>query len=258
MSVITKQPQSLSTLGNWYIPQIKRDSRFHNCPPGMEPLLDANHLLIKQELELFEAFTGYETSNKYWITNSFGQNLFLAVEESECLTRQCAGSLRPFTIHIKDHANNTVAQVYRPMRCDTCCCPLCLQEIEVMAPPGITIGWVKQALTCCYPKFYVKDKKRKENKLVIKGPLWTCSCCYSDVEFDVHDSEGKQIGKITKHWSGFFKEVLTDADLFGIHFPELLDIDLKITLLGTVLLIDYMFFEDPACGKRKDCPGMCC
>lgn len=40
-----------------------------NCPPGLEYLLHVDQLLIKQQVELLEAFTGFETSNKYkvWI-----------------------------------------------------------------------------------------------------------------------------------------------------------------------------------------------
>ena len=36
-----------------------------NCPPGLEYLLHVDQLLIKQQVELLEAFTGFETSNKY-------------------------------------------------------------------------------------------------------------------------------------------------------------------------------------------------
>ncbi|RWS16455.1 phospholipid scramblase 1-like protein [Dinothrombium tinctorium] len=251
MSVITEQPKSISS---WITIQKRHD----NCPPGLEALIDADHLLVRQVMEFFEAVTGYETNNRYWIKNSAGANLFLAVEENDCLTRQCSGSLRPFLINFKDASNVTVAQAYRPMRCDTCCCPFCLQELEMMAPEAHTIGWTEQAFTCCYPKFKIKNRERDKTKLTITGPLWTCSCFYEDVEFNVYSAGGDKIGRITKHWSGFFKELFTDSDIFGISFPKDLDIELKIVLLGTVLLIDYMFFEDPACGKRKDVPGMCC
>ena len=36
-----------------------------NCPPGLEYLLHVDQLLIKQQVELLEAFTGFETANKY-------------------------------------------------------------------------------------------------------------------------------------------------------------------------------------------------
>ena len=36
-----------------------------NCPPGLEYLLQVDKLLVKQQIEFFEAFTGFETANKY-------------------------------------------------------------------------------------------------------------------------------------------------------------------------------------------------
>ena len=38
--------------------------------------------------------------------------------------------------------------------------------------------------------------------------------------------------------------MFTDADCFGISFPEDLDITSKAILLGTAILIDFAFFED--------------
>ena len=49
-------------------PQMERPS---NCPPGLEYLLHVDQLLVKQQVELFEAFTGFETSNKYKVTAIF-------------------------------------------------------------------------------------------------------------------------------------------------------------------------------------------
>ena len=53
-----------------------------------------------------------------------------------------------------------------------------------------------------------------------------------------------EVGKISKKWSGRFKESFTDADNFGISFPMDLDVKMKAVLLGAQFLIDFMFFED--------------
>lgn len=44
-----------------------------NCPPGLEYLTTIDQLLVKQKVELLEAFTGFETNNKFTIKNSLGQ-----------------------------------------------------------------------------------------------------------------------------------------------------------------------------------------
>ncbi|KAA8580716.1 hypothetical protein FQN60_013674 [Etheostoma spectabile] len=70
------------------------------CPPGLEYLTQVDQLLIKQKVELVEALVGFESNNKYEVRNSMGQNVFYAVEENDCLSRQCCGPMRSFAIHI--------------------------------------------------------------------------------------------------------------------------------------------------------------
>lgn len=50
-------------------------------------------------------------------------------------------------------------------------------------------------------------------------------------------NDGTQVGKISKQWSGFAREVFTDADHFGINFPMDLDVRVKATLMGCLFLI---------------------
>lgn len=46
-----------------------------NCPPGLEYLTLIDQLLVKQQVRLLEAFTGFEQNNKFAIKNSVGQNV---------------------------------------------------------------------------------------------------------------------------------------------------------------------------------------
>lgn len=39
-----------------------------------------------------------------------------------------------------------VIHLSRPLNCQCCCCPCCLQEIEIQSPPGTVIGYVEQKL----------------------------------------------------------------------------------------------------------------
>lgn len=47
-----------------------------NCPPGLEYLTTIDQLLVKQKVELLEAFTGFETNNKFTIKNNLGQKVY--------------------------------------------------------------------------------------------------------------------------------------------------------------------------------------
>ena len=49
--------------------------------------------------------------------------------------------------------------------------------------------------------------------------------------------EGTRVGMISKQWSGLAKEIFTDADNFGVSFPQDMDVRTKATVLGAVFLI---------------------
>ena len=46
-----------------------------------------------------------------------------------------------------------------------------------------------------------------------------------------------KVGKVSKQWTGFVREAFTDADNFGINFPNDLDVKMKAVLLGACFLI---------------------
>jgi len=213
-----------------------------NIPPGLEYLSVLNQVLIKQKVEILEAFTGFETNNKYTVLNVMGQPVFQAKEQTNCCTRQCCGPIRPFDIGLTDNTGQEVIHLNRPLRCQSCCCPCCLQKLEVHSPASGLLGTVEQDWTIIFPEFTLKDAA--ENPIMkIKGPFCTWSCCGSDVEFKVETPDGNEIGMITKQWSGLGREAFTDADNFGVSFPQDLDVKAKAVLLGAVFLIDFMFFE---------------
>lgn len=224
--------------GGWMqAPQAPPD-----CPPGLEYLSMIDQLLVHQQVELLEAFTGFETNNKYEIKNSMGQRVYFAAEDTCCCTRNCCGNNRPFEIQIMDNQGREVIHLSSPLRCDTCWFPCCLKKVEVQAPPGQVIGYIKQAWSICKPKFYLQTAE-EDTVLQINGPCFTCNIC-GDVEFDVTSTDGEtQVGRISKQWTGLVKEMFTDADNFGVAFPMDLDVKMKATMLGAVFLIDFMFFE---------------
>ncbi|XP_050833776.1 phospholipid scramblase 2 isoform X1 [Serinus canaria] len=186
--------------------------------------------------------TGFEENNKYELKNALGQRVYFAAEDTDCLTRNCCGPARPFTLRIIDNLGREVITLHRPLRCNSCCCPCCLQELEVQAPPGTTVGYVVQNWHVCLPKFTIQDEKRRDI-LKISGPCVVCQCC-EDVHFEVMSlDKTSPVGKISKQWTGFVREMFTDTDNFGISFPMDLDVKMKAVMIGACFLIDFMFFE---------------
>lgn len=240
------------------------------CPPGLEYLAHVDQLLVKQQIELLEAFTGFETGNKYEIYNTMGQKIYYAAEDTCCCgcccgiccnpckcyrkcQKQCCTN-RSFDMSVFNNDKEKVMSIHRPLRASTCWCPCCLQKLTVECPPGTEIGKVRQKWSICHPEFNICDESGAA-VLSIEGPICTWSCC-GDVKFKVLASDGTQVGEVSKQWSGISKEHFTDADNFGITFPMDLDVKVKGTILGACFLIDYMFFEDAPGDKNKDAPGM--
>ncbi|XP_062986055.1 phospholipid scramblase 1-like [Elgaria multicarinata webbii] len=213
-----------------------------SCPPGLEYLSQIDRLLIHQQLEILEIITNIETYNKYEIKNSLGETVYFAFEENDCCTLTCCGASRPFVIKIVDNSGQEIIEFLRPYRCSSCFCPCCLQELFVYAPPGFPIGYVKQIWDPCLPRFAIQNTAERD-MLRIVGPCSVCSCG-GDVNFEVMSvDELHTIGRVSKYWSGFVREVFTDADDIGIHFPLDLDVNMKAVMIGACFLIDYMFFE---------------
>ncbi|XP_077663136.1 phospholipid scramblase 3 [Eretmochelys imbricata] len=204
--------------------------------------MQIDQVLIQQKVELVEAVVGFETANKYELRDGLGRRLFEAEEQSDCCTRNCCGSLRRLRLSLAEPGGRPALRLLRPLKCASCWCPCCLQELEVQCPPGTTIGHVVQTWHPFTPKFSVQDAQ-KQTVLRVLGPCCVFRCG-GDVNFEVKTSdESRGVGRISKQWGGLLKEVFTDTDVFGIQFPLDLDVKMKAVLLGACFLIDYMFFE---------------
>ncbi|KAI0222562.1 Phospholipid scramblase 1 [Lamellibrachia satsuma] len=80
------------------------------CPPGLEYLTPVNQVLVHQQVRLPEMFSGWETSNRYSISNKAGRQMYFVAEDSNCCCRLCCGPYRSFDIHIMDSRNQEGAE----------------------------------------------------------------------------------------------------------------------------------------------------
>ena len=64
--------------------------------------------------------------------------------DTDCMTRQCLGNIRPFNIRISNMQGQQVMGLNRDCNCQGCCCPCCLQEMYVEYPPGQRIAIVRE------------------------------------------------------------------------------------------------------------------
>ena len=196
----------------------------------MEKLSSIGKLIVSQQKEWTEIITDFETRNKYVVLDSSGNRLYFAAEEAgSILLRWFLKGLRPFTLVVLTEHNEVVLRVIRPFRFYFHCA-------EIVDSQGELIGFIQKRFSLLRRKYSVTNSSGEE-VCQLFGPLlhpWTFNIVNDGVEY----------GKITKKWSGLMKEGFTDADNFGVEFPNEWDIRLKALFLGAVFLIDFVHFEN--------------
>jgi len=187
-------------------------------------------LVVSQQKEWGEILTGFETKNRYAISDVSGSRLYLAAEEAgSTLLRWFLKALRPFTIAVLTENGQVILRVIRPFR-------FYFHRADVVDSQGQTIGVIERRFSVLRRIYSVLDSSGEE-VFRLFGPIlhpWT---------FQIKN-DGIEYGKITKKWSGLLKEGFTDADNFGVMFPAEWDVKLKALFLGAVFLIDFVHFEN--------------
>lgn len=195
----------------------------------MDQLTTADRLFVHQTIEWAEAFTNWETRNRYVIVDENNRELFHAAEVAgSAIVRVFLKAWRPFQIVVADE-NGVALKIDRPLRCY-------FHEIALLDDTGRTVGSVKRRFSIFNRVYDVMDSQGRV-LFELDGPLfrpWTFRIL----------SNGQEIGLIQKKWSGLGNELFTDADRFGVSFPSSLATTEKAMLLGAVFLIDFVHFED--------------
>ena len=196
----------------------------------MEKLCYVNELVVSQKKEWGEILSGFETKNRYVVLDSTGKELYMAVEEGgNMMMRMFLKALRPFELRVSSYDGKLGLRVKRPFR-------FYFHKLEVFDFKGQLLGTIKRQFDIMRRVYSVIDNSGNE-VFQLFGPIfhpWT---------FEIRKG-GVTQGKIVKKWSGLVKESFTDADNFGIVFPQGCNVSQKSLLLGAVFLIDFVHFEN--------------
>ena len=250
-------------------PAIFGGMQFIYVQDPMSELVSCPSLLIRQEPDFLENFSGCEQPNIYHI---FGNSplgmryLFKCIENSDfCSRKFCRSDQRPFNMNII-HCNSfdqlglgyttSFATMQKPCMCTVCC--LCRPEIEViLKSTNQPVGKVKYIYTLCDPTFELYSISGGLKYIV------TADCCQcalrcsgflgktSEGVFNILDAQNNQVvGRITKEPADI-SELVTDADSYVVNFPVNADANDKLILIGMALMIDYQFFETDASSEHN-------
>ena len=223
-------------------------------PPSLDIFSNMDSIQVKQEIELLEIITGFETNNRYKIYGALKlqkadaetearMEELTATEDTPVITRCGCGDCRPATIVLTNSFDQKILTMQRNLRMQACCFPCCLQKMDVFGPQDELLGSINQMWSLLRPNLRVKGEDGKM-LFKIRGP--NCPC--GKVSFNIYSEEvpGKkvEVGSISKDWGGTIKEFHTDADDFGIIFDKDLSVKEKALLFAALFLIDYMYFEE--------------
>ncbi len=196
----------------------------------MKNLETIDKLIVCQKKEWGEIVSGFETKNKYVVKDDSGQQLYFAGEVGgSALLRIFLKALRPFKMLINNRDGHTILRLERPFR-------FYFHKLDVFDAQGNLLGTIEKRFSILRRIYSVLNNSKQEI-FQLFGPVlhpWTF----------IINKNGREIGKITKRWTGLLKEGFTDADNFGIIFPVDSNKEEKCLLLGAVFLIDFVHFEN--------------
>ncbi len=196
-------------------------------------LASAPSLVVKQQKEMLEVFTNFETKNRYLIQLPNGQPAFYAAEAGEgagaFFARTFLKSSRPFTMQLMDPQGQPALTLRRPWT-------WFFSELHVTDAHGQPIGSLHQKFKLFGRLFEVSDTSGQVFAQ-IQGPFfrpWTFKVIV----------QGHEVGQISKQWGGLMKEAFTDADTFGVQFDPNMPANHRALILAATFLIDFLYFED--------------
>ncbi len=195
----------------------------------MVDLTQYQELVVRQEVEHLEVFTGLETANRYSVSTVEGDTLLYASEESGWLARQFLRNHRPMTLHVVDGDGNPVLTASRAFF-------WFLSHLRVEDGEGKPVGFLQRRFGILKRKFIVEDPSG-QLLAQVEGPMFRPNT------FMVY-RQGKEVGRITKQWGGIAREAFTDADTFRVQMDtDATDQAFALMVLATALAIDLDFFE---------------
>jgi uncharacterized protein YxjI len=206
-------------------------------------LASGGRLVIKQQKHWGEILTGFEAKSAYEICTERGDTVGRVGERStgllSTLGRWMFKGRRPFELVVESDGG-MVLFLRRPWF-------WWFSSLEVNDGAGNPLGRIEQRFAFFQRRFDLQDSAGRLLATVI-GPFfhpWT---------FEIHAGDGgRELGRIEKRWSGFGRELFTDADNFSLTLPESDPVLAKL-VLAAALLVDFCYFENS--GKESGLLGM--
>lgn len=192
-----------------------------------QTFFNSNTYFIDEKVNLFKFV------NEYKVYDEHGEKLggiYQKLKIWEKLLRLVLNkAMLPFRLEIRNNDNEVQSIIRRGWT-------FWLNKVTICDSYDVPIGHFKQKFKLFKPTFHILDE--------LNEPIGTISGDWKAWNFSVSDSNGTQIGIITKKWNGAVKELFTTADKYNVQlFSNYNDPKNKIILLSAAISIDMILKE---------------
>ena len=233
------------------------------CKNSSDMLSHCPDLLLKQtKLGWVRELWGCEAETEFNLRSSNGGHSFYAIEQSSEIMRFFLSRLHPWSMTLYHGTSDIEPSVkmmtyQRPLRLPSCplkCC--CHQTVTHHDADGEFVGDTVENFYGCVPKFSVRDESGAA-QYVISQPTCLDGLCvdfFAEGVFNLRQpfyvykigsehTNGREVAKIVKVWSGLSNELFTDADHFVLNYDQVHAPAARARLLGSLFLLNQLFFE---------------
>jgi len=195
----------------------------------MNPIVNRNLFFVKEHVGIFKA------ANNYDILDPQTQQIIMNCREeslgffTKMLRFTDYKRYTPFEVTIRTPDGKPVLSVKRGVS-------FFRSKVQVLDEAGNVVGGFKQKLFSIGGAFSVHDANEK--------PLFTLQGKWSSWEFAFKSGE-QELGKVSKKWAGFGRELFTSADNYMLQISEQVPADnpIRLLILGAVMCIDMVLKE---------------
>ena len=192
-------------------------------------LTEYKSVRIRQRVEPLEMFTGFESANSYDVVDPAGTVIAHAAETTSGMQRLFMGGGRFETIELRNTGGEIVLRLQEHFSFP-------FSTHRVTDATGQPRFQIKQRWAWFRRKFAIWGDGNPD--MTVRGPMfrpWT---------FFVDEGTSRDIGKITKRFSGVGTEMFTDADNFDIEFlGPIAHQEQRLRMLVMGFVVDLKFFE---------------
>lgn len=186
-------------------------------------------LVVRQEIEPLQVFSGLETENRYKVLDPGEQVICFAYEESGFMARQFLKGHRPLNINIVDAEGNLLMSARRRFF-------WFFSHLEFFSAGGGFLGRMQRRFSFPGRRFDLADTEGIVG--TVHGPALRPNTFWLR-------RDGREMARITKQWGGLPREMFSAADTFFVQFTDTTMAEsMRWLVLSAAFAIDLDFFED--------------